>query len=215
MKSLTIALFGLLAAEAALAGPLEELAGRVAPDLAGRVRFRVDRKAKAVTVAPSGRDGIAITAPETRLAAAGLGLYLREVADAHWSWCGNRLEGPWPVPNRTLTFTPAYPHVQAYNYCTLSDPMAFWDPAAWREELDRWALFGVEMPLVQAGLQRVWQLTLREVGYPEARRAAPAGGHRPQRGNRALHRAGGHGVGHEAHPAGLHRPGAARPRGVS
>lgn len=172
MKSLTIALFGLLAAEAALAGPLEELAGRVAPDLAGRVRFRVDRKAKAVTVAPSGRDGIAITAPEPRLAAAGLGLYLREVADAHWSWCGNRLEGPWPVPNRTLTFTPAYPHVQAYNYCTLSYTMAFWDQAAWREELDRLALFGVEMPLVQAGLQRVWQLTLREVGYPEARIAA-------------------------------------------
>ena len=172
MKRLVAGMAAAMAAAMAVAGPLEDLAGRVSPELAGRVRFRVDPGAKAITVAPSGKDGIAIVAPGTRLAAAGLGLYLREVANAHWSWCGSRLEGPWPTPSRTLTFVPAYPHTQAYNYCTLSYTMAFWDEAAWREELDRLALFGVEMPLVQAGLQKVWQLTLREVGYPEARIAA-------------------------------------------
>ena len=172
MKRLVAGMAAAMAAAMAVAGPLEDLAGRVSPELAGRVRFRVDPGAKAITVAPSGKDGIAIVAPGTRLAAAGLGLYLREVANAHWSWCGSRLEGPWPTPGRTLTFVPAYPHTLAYNYCTLSYTMAFWDEAAWREELDRLALFGVEMPLVQAGLQKVWQLTLREVGYPEARIAA-------------------------------------------
>ena len=72
----------------------------------------------------------------------------------------------------TLTFEPAFPESVAYNYCTLSYTMAYWDEAAWREELDRLALFGVRRFLVQAGLQKVWQLTLRELGCPEARIAA-------------------------------------------
>lgn len=154
------------------AGPLEALAERVTPKLAGRVTFRVDPKRQDIAVSPVGKDGIAIAAPNTRLAAAGLGCYLREVAQAHWSWCGNRLDGEMPAPPRTLTFTPAFPHTQAYNYCTLSYTMAFWDETAWREEIDRLALYGFEFPLVQAGLGKVWQGVLRELGYPEERIAA-------------------------------------------
>ena len=171
MRGLVLMLAGLAAATVA-AGPLEELAGRVAPGLEGRVRFRVDPGLGAIRIAREGADGVAIAAPGTRLAAAGLGLYLREVAGAHWSWCGNRLEGSWPAPARTLTFEPAFPESVAYNYCTLSYTMAYWDEAAWREELDRLALFGVRRFLVQAGVRKAWQLTLRELGCPEARIAA-------------------------------------------
>ena len=153
-------------------GPLEDLAQRVSPELAERVVWRVGTSHKDIRIAPGNAGEIVISAPETRLAAAGLGLYLREVAGTHWSWCGNRLEGPWPAPAHALTFAPAWTESVAYNYCTLSYTMAFWDEAAWREELDRLALFGVRRPLVQAGLQKVWQLTLRELGCPEARIAA-------------------------------------------
>lgn len=171
MRGLLMAVAGFAAAVGS-AGPLEDLAGRVDPALAGRVAFRVDPGMVEIRISRVGEEGIAIAAPETRLAAAGLGLYLREVADAHWSWCGERLEGPWPAPDRTLSFKPAYPDSVAYNYCTLSYTMAFWDEGAWREELDRLALFGVRRLLVQAGLQKVWQLTLRELGCPEASIAA-------------------------------------------
>lgn len=165
-----LTLLGAMVASAAVtAGPLEDLAERVSPKLAGRVSFRVEPSRQEIAVAPVGKDGIAIAAPSTRLAAAGLGCYLREVAKAHWSWCGNRLDGEMPQPSRRLTFTPAYPHTQAYNYCTLSYTMAFWDEAAWREEIDRLALYGFEYPLVQAGLGKVWQGVLRELGYPEER----------------------------------------------
>lgn len=154
------------------AGELEALAKRVSPKLEGRVIFRIEPARKDISVAPSGQDKIAIAAPNTRLAAAGLGCYLRTVAKAHWSWCGDRLTGEMPAPNRAYTFRPAAPHSLAYNYCTLSYTMAFWDAAAWRAELDRLALYGFEYFLVQAGLPQVWAETLRELGYPEERIAA-------------------------------------------
>lgn len=161
-----------LAAVTLRAGALEALAERVSPKLAGRVNFRIDPARKEIAVGPGAQEGIVITAPDTRLAAAGLGCYLRTVAKAHWSWCGNRLGGEMPRPNRVYTFTPAAPHTLAYNYCTLSYTMAFWSEAAWREELDRLALCGFEFFLVQAGLPQVWAETLRELGYPEERIAA-------------------------------------------
>lgn len=162
----------LLAAGPAGAGPLEELAARVSPELAGRVSFRVEPEREDIAVSPAAEGGIAIAAPSTRLAAAGLGCYLRDVAQAHWSWCGNRMGGAMPAPDRTLTYMPAFPHTQAYNYCTLSYTMAFWDKATWRGEIDHLALYGFEYPLVQAGLPKVWQGVLRELGYPEERIAA-------------------------------------------
>ncbi len=162
----------LLASATAFAGPLEELAARVSPRLEGRVTFQLEPGRADIEVGPKGSDGMVIKAADTRLAAAGLGCYLRTMADAHWSWCESRLSGLMPTPLRAQTFTPAYPHVLAYNYCTLSYTMAFWDTAAWRQEIDHLALYGVDLPLVQAGLPAVWQGMLRELGYPEERIAA-------------------------------------------
>lgn len=154
------------------AGALEDFAGRVSPELGGKVHFTVDPSLTTIEVGPSGTDGIRIAAPSTRLAAAGVGCYLRSVAGAHWSWCGNRLDTAMPIPTETLAFTPTLPHSLAYNYCTLSYTMAFWDETRWRAELDRLALYGFEYFLVQAGLPEVWRRTLRDLGYPENRIAA-------------------------------------------
>lgn len=55
----------------------------------------------------------------------------------------------------------------AYNYCTLSYTMAFWSKAEWEPELDRLEANGFNVALVTAGLPKVWQLTLAEMGYPE------------------------------------------------
>lgn len=160
-------LAGVLRADA-----LINLAGRISPRLKENVVFQVNPYDAVITVAPSDGGKILISAPDTRLAAAGLGCYLRDVAQAHWSWCGDRLNVPMPTPSQTHTYQPTFTHTVAYNYCTLSYTMAFWGKKEWREELDRLALYGFEMPLVQAGLPKVWQLTLRELGYPEDRIAA-------------------------------------------
>lgn len=174
MTGLRSSLFLLMASLATLlqADALTDLAARVSPQLKGRVAFHVNPDAKDIVVAPGQGNTISISAPDTRLAAAGLGCYLRDVAQAHWSWCGSRLDVPMLQPSRAHTYTPAFSRTVAYNYCTLSYTMAFWGKSEWREELDRLALYGFEMPLVQAGLPKVWQLTLRELGYPEDRIAA-------------------------------------------
>ena len=167
-----IATVALFAAGWVHADALTDLAARISPSLRDRVQFTVDESADGITVAPASGNRIQIIAPDKRLAAAGLGCYLRDVAQAHWSWCGNRLNVPMPQPRKTHHYTPAFTRTVAYNYCTLSYTMAFWGKPEWREEIDRLALYGFEMPLVQAGLPKVWQLTLRELGYPEERIAA-------------------------------------------
>ena len=60
----------------------------------------------------------------------------------------------------------------AYNYCTLSYTMADWGKAEWAPELDRLEQNGFNVALVAAGLPKVWQLTLEELGYPKERIAA-------------------------------------------
>ncbi|MBR4946912.1 MAG: alpha-N-acetylglucosaminidase N-terminal domain-containing protein, partial [Kiritimatiellae bacterium] len=171
-KQLLLTLVATLCAAVVHADALTDLAERVSPQLKDRVTFTINPQDAVITVAPSASGKIQITAADTRLAAAGLGCYLRDVAQAHWSWCGNRLNVPMPTPTQTRTYQPAFSRTVAYNYCTLSYTMAFWGKQEWREELDRLALYGFEMPLVQAGLPKVWQLTLRELGYPEERIAA-------------------------------------------
>lgn len=57
----------------------------------------------------------------------------------------------------------------AYNYCTLSYTMAFWTKDAWRNEIKHLSDNGFNVALVLNGLPKVWQLTLRELGYPEER----------------------------------------------
>lgn len=55
----------------------------------------------------------------------------------------------------------------AYNYCTLSYTFAFCSDADWDAEIDRLAKTGYNTALVLDGTFKVWQLTLRELGYSE------------------------------------------------
>lgn len=56
----------------------------------------------------------------------------------------------------------------AYNYCTLSYTMAYWEKEEWTQELDRLEQAGYNAALLTKGLTKVWDLTLREMGYDEA-----------------------------------------------
>lgn len=56
----------------------------------------------------------------------------------------------------------------AYNYCTLSYTMAYWDKAEWTPELDRLEAAGYTAALLTKGLTKVWDLTLRDMGYEES-----------------------------------------------
>ena len=117
-------------------------------------------------IVPNG-DTFTIKATSVRAASYALGKYLRDVAKGHVSWCGNRVPQDWAIPTETIDATPAYEFTVAYNYCTLAYTMAFWGENEWRQEIDRLALLGFNVALVEAGLPRVWQLTLAEMGFSD------------------------------------------------
>ena len=55
----------------------------------------------------------------------------------------------------------------AYNYCTPCYTFAYWGDEEWKAEIERIAKVGFNTALVIDGTFKVWQETLRELGYPE------------------------------------------------
>lgn len=64
---------------------------------------------------------------------------------------------PAPVPVRL-----------AYNYCTLSYTFAYYGEKEWTDEIDRLAKAGYNTALVTDGTFKVWELTLRELGFAQS-----------------------------------------------
>ncbi len=152
--------------------PLHGLVKRTTPGLAEKVTFRLDPRAKAVTLKAEEGGPLVVTGPDVNRLAAGYGAYLRGTEHFSWSWNYDRIGAATAPKAVDQTVEVPWKWRQAYNYCTLSYTMAFWGVDQWEKELDRLALSGINMPLVQAGLEKVWQLTLREAGYPEEKIAA-------------------------------------------
>lgn len=145
------------------------LVERVTPQVKDLVKFeRSNDKESSISISKHG-DGILIKAENIRQAIAGYGWYLKNIAKVHFSWNGNRLEMPipMPAPEKELSVKEPWKVNFAYNYCTLSYTMAFWSWTQWEKEIDRLALNGFTHALVTAGLEKVWQNFLKDLQYPE------------------------------------------------
>lgn len=55
----------------------------------------------------------------------------------------------------------------AYNYCTLSYTFAYYSDDEWVKEIDRLHSAGYNVALVTDGTFKVWQMTLRDLGYSD------------------------------------------------
>ena len=148
----------------AAATPVESLTRRVLGERASVLRFE-----SAPTASYRAEDGkVVVAGPGQGDQALALGAYLRDVAEAHWSWCGSRFPSELPLPKAQASVSRVGKVAFAYNYCTLCYTMAYRGESFWRGEIDRLALYGFNRALVIAGLPKVWQLTLRELGMDEA-----------------------------------------------
>lgn len=146
-----------------------QLVERVTPKVKGLVRFEQDKAAGSkITISKNG-DGISIIASDTRHMVAGYGWYLRNIAKVHFSWNGDRLDMPVPLPapENPVTVESPWKINFAFNYCTLSYTSAFWDWNRWQREIDFLALNGFTHALVTAGLEKTWQIFLTELKYPK------------------------------------------------
>ncbi|RYG59059.1 hypothetical protein EON80_26165, partial [bacterium] len=103
--------------------------------------------------------------------ASAYGWYLKHVANAHLSWSGDQTKLParLPAPVAPIEVASPYATRHAFNYCALSYTAPYWDWNRWQREIDFMAVNGFNQVLVTAGMEKVWQLTLRELGYPEAK----------------------------------------------
>lgn len=147
--------------------PALELVQRVTPEYAGKVQFRIDEQSRQPVISAQGAQ-LLITAKSVRECIRGYGYYLRKMARVHLSWNGdNRTAAVLVLPEAAVTVPEALPFNYAYNYCTLSYTGSYWTREKWEQEIDRLALAGYTHALVTAGLERVWQNFLLELGYPE------------------------------------------------
>lgn len=148
--------------------PAYELVSRVTPQAVKQVEFQLDKSIDGFSL--EHKNGkLLIKAPDMSNLTAGYGYFLRNYEKAQFSWNGNRLpQSITPsLVKEPVNIKQEWKWRYAYNYCTLSYTSAFWGIEKWTEELDMMALNGVNLLLVQAGLEKVWQLTLTDLGYPK------------------------------------------------
>lgn len=144
----------------------EQLVQRVTPEFAGRVRFRCEPGLKQPTIQAEGTR-LLICADSKQECIRAYGYYLRHMAGVHLSWNGDcREAADFALPEQPVQVPPTLPLNFAYNYTALCYTAAHWDEKRWMQELDRLALNGVRYAMVTAGLEKVWQGFLQELGYP-------------------------------------------------
>ena len=119
--------------------------------------FELDQKGNKVVV--RGNNYVSI--------ATGINWYLKYYAGIHLSWNGMTAELPEVLPAVTKKerHETNLPYRYAYNYCTFSYSMAFWDWERWQQEIDWMALHGINLSLSLTGAETVWKNVLTKLGY--------------------------------------------------
>lgn len=158
---------------------LSGLVRRVTPDLVHAFEFALTTEdapapGGCFEIDSSSTGTIVFRAANTRELAAAYGWYLKHMLHLHFSWTAERVDVPSRLPlpaEKTVKLSP-WKYRYAYNYCALSYTMPFHQWPDWEHEIDRLAVNGFTHALVTAGLEKVWQQTLAEKGYPPDRTAA-------------------------------------------
>lgn len=101
--------------------------------------------------------------------AAGLNYYLKYFCHVYigQQTVQNRMPSKMAGLERPVVREAFSPIRYAYNYCTLSYTMPFWDEERWQRELDWLALCGVNLVLDFTGIEEVWYQFLTRLGYAD------------------------------------------------
>ncbi len=130
--------------------------------------LRLDRRLKEeyFTIA-SLRGKIILTSNSGVGLASAFNCYLKEVCKCHVSRFGKQVKLPKTLPtvNGKIDRTTTMKYRYAYNYCTHSYSMAFWNEEQWQKEIDFLALNGVNLVLDILGMEEVYRRFLTKLGY--------------------------------------------------
>lgn len=166
---LFISFFLIFAHFGADANPVQQLAQRIIPKKVDNFIFEIlpDSNGPDFFEISSQGKKINIKGSTPVSVASGLNWYLKYYCNCHVSNTGEQLNLPKRLPRlpqpvrKETTFKYSY----YLNYCTFNYTMAFWGWEEWEKEIDRMALKGVNLPLAMVGTEKVWQETLRKVGF--------------------------------------------------
>ena len=130
--------------------------------------LRLDRRLKDdyFSVA-SLKDKIILTSNSGVGLASAFNYYLKEICNCHISRYGNQVKLPKKLPsvNGKIDCTTTFKYRYAYNYCTHSYSMAFWNDEQWQREIDFLAMNGVNLVLDILGMEEVYRRFLTKLGY--------------------------------------------------
>lgn len=130
--------------------------------------LRLDRRLKEdyFSVA-SLKDKIVLTSNSGVGLASAFNCYLKEICNCHISRYGNQVKLPKTLPsvNGKIDRTTSFKYRYAYNYCTHSYSMAFWNEEQWQREIDFLAMNGVNLVLDILGMEEVYRRFLTKLGY--------------------------------------------------
>jgi alpha-N-acetylglucosaminidase len=166
-----VILLVLLCDVARAADPSSDLLRRVIPAQADQFDLQhIDAdNGKDVFEIESNGDRIVLRGNNGVSIASALNWYLKYDCHCQISWCGDNLALPSPLPKVASKVRIVSPlaHRVAFNFCTFSYTMAFWDWNRWQREIDWMAMHGINMPLAITGHEAVWQAVLRKYNFSE------------------------------------------------
>lgn len=148
----------------------ERLVKRVAPELAGRVTFRIKQAGEPYFRIAEGTKGrVAIEGDTPVSLASGLNWYLKYYCNSSLSFCGDQIaiSEVLPVPDKPVEIRSPHRYSFYMNYCTFGYSTVWWDWERWEREIDLMALSGVTTPMAMVGAEVVWRNTLRRFGYTD------------------------------------------------
>lgn len=166
-----------IAAPSATTTTVRDLIGRLLPGRQSEFTFEMiapDAGRDVFEIAAGPSNTIVIRGNRTLSLTSGFNWYLKHVARCHVSWNGNQLDlpSPAPAPQSLIRQVSPYLHRNQGNVTAGSYTQAFWNWSRWEKEIDFMALNGITQAVVVPGHQKVWQETLRRLGYSEADIAA-------------------------------------------
>ena len=161
-----VCIFGLLTVNAT---PIDDLIERI--DKGASRKFKIELKQAGKDYFELDQQGSRVVIRGNSWVNIGVGLnwYLKYYAGIHLSWNQMQAKLPDILPpvTRKERHETGLTLRYAFNYCTFSYSMAFWDWERWQQEIDWLCLHGVNLPLAIVGEDCVWRNMLLKLGYSE------------------------------------------------
>ncbi len=178
-KTLSIVLFlifNILTLKANDFEGIKHLVKRRAPWLSSKIKFENIKSSEKgdIFTLKTNKNRLTVAASSSAAAAMGVNWYLKYYCKQSIALQSNNVKPLKKLPAIKGTVTQETPFQYRYslNYCTVNYTMSFYQNEEWEYVLDWLALNGVNIALAPVGVEKIWDLTLKDFGFTKEERRA-------------------------------------------